>query len=178
MEAGSCVVDRLVRQVSRIEALRRQSPSTSQDYKLRYTDPVILSPTQIGDEGPVEVGLEAQSVAQPSTAPESSSTVQSDLFAAAPIDLSALEGSSSLSENEVIGLLTLLRESVVKQRIENWEPHRSILRDGMIEALVKQRVTEPQHWFNRVPQYLRSGTDPREKQLFLEQICDIVDRMR
>jgi very-short-patch-repair endonuclease len=164
--------------VSRIEAIRRQSPSTNQDYKLRYADPVISSPSKTSEEGPGGVGSEAQSMVEPQTAPESPSTVQSDLHMTAAIDLSALEGSSSLSENEVISLLTLMREGVIKQRMENWEPHRSILRDGMIEALVKQRVTEPQHWFNRVPQYLRSGTDPREKQLFLEKICDIVDRMR
>ena len=61
--------------------------------------------------------------------------------------------------------------------IENWEPHRSILRDGMIETFATQRLNEPGDWFNKVPQFQRSGTNPLEKTLFLVRISEIVERI-
>ena len=47
----------------------------------------------------------------------------------------------------------------------------------MIETFLRQRIADPDGWFTRVPQYLRSGTDPVEKRLYLERICAIVDRV-
>ncbi|MGA8760756.1 MAG: DUF3320 domain-containing protein, partial [Stellaceae bacterium] len=74
-------------------------------------------------------------------------------------------------------MLEEFRESVIKPAIENWEPHRSILRDGMIETFVTQRLNEPGDWFNKVPQFQRSGINPLEKTLFLARICEIVERI-
>ena len=68
-------------------------------------------------------------------------------------------------------------KSVIKPAIENWEAHRSILRDGMIETFVTQHLDEPGDWFNKVPQFQRSGTNPVEKTLFLARICEIVERI-
>lgn len=82
-----------------------------------------------------------------------------------------------LTPSQAYKVLERLRESVIKPAIENWEPHRSILRDGMIETFVTQRLDEPGDWFNKVPQFQRSGTNPLEKTLFLARICEIVERI-
>ena len=47
----------------------------------------------------------------------------------------------------------------------------------MIETFVQQRVSDPDMWYSRIPQYLRTGTNPIEKTRFLEEICEIVDRI-
>ena len=47
----------------------------------------------------------------------------------------------------------------------------------MIETFVQQRVNDQDLWYSRIPQYLRSGTNPIEKTRFLGEICEIVDRI-
>jgi hypothetical protein len=47
----------------------------------------------------------------------------------------------------------------------------------MIETFIRQRITDPEDWFRRIPQYQRSATDPAEKRLYLSRICEIVDRI-
>src|SRR5947207_4336112 len=36
---------------------------------------------------------------------------------------------------------------------------------------------EPDEWFEKVPGYLRQGTNPIEKTRYLDRICDIVGRL-
>jgi hypothetical protein len=48
----------------------------------------------------------------------------------------------------------------------------------MIETFVRQRITEPDQWYNLVPQYLRTGTKATEKNRYLGDICDIVGRIK
>jgi hypothetical protein len=67
--------------------------------------------------------------------------------------------------------------AVDRSEMADWEPHRSILRDAMIETFVRQRFVEPDEWFEKVPGYLRQGTNPIEKTRYLDQICDIVGRL-
>jgi hypothetical protein len=47
----------------------------------------------------------------------------------------------------------------------------------MIETFVRQRMTDPEDWFRKVPQYQRSATNPVEKGLFLSRICEIIERI-
>ena len=47
----------------------------------------------------------------------------------------------------------------------------------MIETFVRQRFVEPDEWFEKVPGYLRQGTNPSEKARYLDLICDIVGRL-
>lgn len=82
-----------------------------------------------------------------------------------------------LTPGQAYKVLEGFRESVIKPAMENWEAHRSILRDGMIETFVKQRLDEPGDWFSKVPQFQRSGTNPLEKTLFLARICEVVERI-
>jgi very-short-patch-repair endonuclease len=71
-----------------------------------------------------------------------------------------LASDGSLTEEQAFEVLKKFREAIIKQEMTAWEPHRSILRDGMIETFVRQRLTDPEDWFRKVPQYQRSGTNP------------------
>lgn len=82
-----------------------------------------------------------------------------------------------LTETEVWAVLAELRETVIRPASPQFEPHRSILRDAMIESLIRQRLTDPDDWFTKIPAFLRSGTNPIEKRLYLERICELVARV-
>ena len=84
---------------------------------------------------------------------------------------------SSLTEAECIEALRQFRDQVVGDEMADWEPHRSILRDAMIETFVRQRFVEPDEWFDKVPGYLRQGTNPIEKTRYMDRICDIVAQL-
>jgi len=90
------------------------------------------------------------------------------LIATRPGSISIAEASQALRE---------LRSSVIAKETPNWEPERSILRDSMIEAFVSLRLTDPDDWFKRVPQYQRQNTNPLEKQRYIEHICEIVSKI-
>jgi Protein of unknown function (DUF3320) len=81
------------------------------------------------------------------------------------------------TEPECIEALRRLRDEVIAIEIADWEPHRSILREAMIETFVRQRFTDPGQWFDKVPGYLRQGTNPAEKGRYLDRICDIVAQL-
>jgi hypothetical protein len=85
---------------------------------------------------------------------------------------------SSLTEAECFEALRQFRDQVVANEMVDWEPHRSILRDAMIETFVRQRFFEPDDWFDKVPGYLRQGTNPIEKTRYIDRICDIVARLK
>ena len=58
------------------------------------------------------------------------------------------------------------------------DARRSILRPAMIETLVHQRLVDPDEWHSRIPQYLRIGSNAAEKNRFLDEICEIIERIR
>jgi REase_MTES_1575/Protein of unknown function (DUF3320) len=91
--------------------------------------------------------------------------------------LSLLDSDEPLTKAQGIQVLVEFRESVIRAEMANWEPHRSILRDAMIEAFVSQHFTDPDEWFTKVPAFLRQGSNPVEKSKYLEQICEIVSRI-
>lgn len=84
---------------------------------------------------------------------------------------------ATFSPKEAAMALAAFRDQVIASGSENWDPERSVLRASMIEAFVGQRIAEPQEWF-KVPQYLRLATSGPEKQKYIEEICDIVARIR
>src|ERR1700686_110417 len=88
-----------------------------------------------------------------------------------------LQEKSSLTEAECFEALRQFRDQVVGNEMVDWEPHRSTLRDAMIETFVRQRFVEPDDWFEKVPGYLRQGTNPVEKTRYLDRICDIVGKI-
>ena len=88
-----------------------------------------------------------------------------------------LQEKSSLTEAECFEALRQFRDHVVGNEMVDWEPHRSILREAMIETFVRQRFMDPDEWFEKVPGYLRQGTNPVEKGRYLDRICEIVSRL-
>jgi hypothetical protein len=88
-----------------------------------------------------------------------------------------IEKTGLLSSKEAFQALREFRESVIAKEIANWEPERSILRDGMIETFIAMKIIDPYDWIRRVPQYQRQNTNPLEKQKYLDLICEIVGRM-
>jgi hypothetical protein len=81
------------------------------------------------------------------------------------------------SEKDCIRALEELRETVIAKGIPNWDRNRSVLRDAMIETFVRQKLVDPEEWFNLIPQFMRMATNPLEKSLYLARICEIVARL-
>lgn len=94
-----------------------------------------------------------------------------------PVADTGLQDDAPLTETECFEALRQFRDQVIANEMADWEPHRSILRDAMIETFVRQRFVEPDDWFDKVPGYLRQGTNPIEKARYLDRICDIVSRL-
>jgi hypothetical protein len=88
-----------------------------------------------------------------------------------------LLGASALSVEEAIDALEAIRETKIRPAIHDWDAQRSILRPAMIETFVRQRITDSAQWYTHIPQYLRTGTNSVEKTRFLEEICEIIDRI-
>jgi hypothetical protein len=87
------------------------------------------------------------------------------------------EDEGTLTEAECFEALRRLRDQVIAVEMADWEPQRSLLRETMIETFVRQRFTDPAEWFDKVPGYLRQGTNPVEKGRYLERVCDTVGRL-
>jgi len=91
--------------------------------------------------------------------------------------LPVLDGNEPLTKDQGIQALIEFREKVIHAEMPNWEAHRSILRDAMIETFVSKHFADPDEWFTKVPIFLRQGTNPIEKNKYLERICEIVSRI-
>ncbi len=69
--------------------------------------------------------------------------------------------------------LRAFREEVIMRDFPGSEPGRCILREAMIDAIVKSGLDEPEDFHNKIPEHLRSRTDGRQV-IYLERICDVV----
>ncbi|MBL8588751.1 MAG: hypothetical protein JNK46_09505, partial [Methylobacteriaceae bacterium] len=90
---------------------------------------------------------------------------------------SLLDGAGALGETDLGRALREFRDTIIAVEMPNWEPHRSILREAMIETFIAQRINDPDQWFSKVPQFQRQGTAPAEKARYIERICDLVARL-
>ena len=173
--------------VRKLEELRLRPPSAFASYRpLRDLD--ATAPATGGDEGfteddnatvagvtqddRVQVGTDAQE--------QLSLEDQEDVAKAAPKARGAesFSGNGSLTPTEAMSALEAFREQVIRPAFPEWDARRSILRPAMIETLVHQRVMDPDEWHSRIPQYLRIGTKAAEKNRFLDEICEIIERIR
>lgn len=82
-----------------------------------------------------------------------------------------------LSPAEARTALAAFRDRVIAPSIDGWEPERSLLRAGLIETFVEQRILEDADWYARVPQYLRRNTNGAERKRYFEEVCEIVGRI-
>ena len=143
--------------VQQLNALRSRSAVPRVDYDLKST-------------------YEAKSTSPSFASVQSEADVNENMETLA-LESDGLSEGRPLSEEEAISALEVFRDSVIAKEVENWERQRSILRDSMIEALIKQRVGDPREWVIKIPHYQRFGTNQIEKTRYLESICGIVRRI-
>jgi very-short-patch-repair endonuclease len=150
----------------RLDDLQRESPDEVPGYPLRAAsarEGPGASPAT-GD-GPETAVLSNEGVDAVPSSPQDGSASRVDFEAATP-----------LTADEARELLVNYRESVIMPSSKDWDISRSILRDSMIEAIVAQRLDDPDDWTRKVPMYLRQGTEPSEKR-HLDSIAEIMARV-
>jgi very-short-patch-repair endonuclease len=159
--------------VAKLEQLKSGAPRTFHDYRVvdpftkEQAEPIAeMSSLGRGDHGASIPRVDLDYV--PPSVSHSERTVEEEPLFASDKPLTIGQASKALEQ---------FRELVIKTEMDNWEPHRSILRDSMIETFVMQHISDPEEWFQKVPQFQRSGTNPLEKRLFLTRICEIVERI-
>ena len=173
--------------VRKLEVLRRRPPTAFESYPpLRDLD-TRASATE-GDEGLTKD--DDATVAQPTQDDHTQvgTDTQEQFGPADNQDAANLEpkatgaellsGKGSLTPTEAMSALEAFREQIIQPAFPEWDARRSILRPVMIETFVRQRVVDPEEWHSRVPQYLRIGTNAAEKNRFLDEICEIINRIR
>lgn len=158
--------------VKRLEELRSTAQAAYDDYPSfsaafeSQRAGVPAGPPSVDDEAPQTGAPEAASSTEELVTLEPATTLPS-----------LYDDEGRLTKASGIQALVDFRESVIRSEMLNWEPHRSILRDAMIETFVSQYFTDPDEWFTKVPTFLRQGTNPIEKNKYLERICEIVSRI-
>jgi very-short-patch-repair endonuclease len=66
------------------------------------------------------------------------------------------------------------REKTIRAEFPDTEPARCLLRDAMIEELVRCRPSTSDEWFRRIPLDLRAGTDSAQVARFVGDVLTIV----
>jgi very-short-patch-repair endonuclease len=158
--------DRLVREIERLEAQDVRNPNDMVFGRGSPVVPAVVEPERIVEPAAVEPMGDAVSGSGP---------VASERKAEEP-EASLLSGTGLLSKADTRRALEELRRTVIEVETPT-EPYRGILRDAMIEHFVAVRFSDPSQWFDRVPTHLRQGCDPTQKNRYLGQICDVIDRM-
>ncbi|GJD34012.1 DUF3320 domain-containing protein [Methylobacterium aerolatum] len=162
----------LVKRLRELQAAPAQAPH---GYKLATSFLSAVEPEEPAANDDVTEGVEP---VDPSAEPEPRQAIAADPD---PVVVepaaSFLAGDGPLNEEELRSALREFRDTVIARQMPNWEPHRSILREPMVETFVAQKLDDPDHWFLKVPGFQRSGTDPVEKRLHLDAICDLVARL-
>jgi Protein of unknown function (DUF3320) len=145
------------------------APATDGDKGLTEDDNATVAGATQDDR--VQVGTDAQEQLSPED--------QEDVGKAIPKTTGAepFSGNGPLTPAEAMSALEAFREQVIRSAFPEWDARRSILRPAMIETFVQQRVVDPDEWHRLVPQYLRTGTNAAEKNRFLDEICEIMERI-
>lgn len=155
--------------VKQLESLRKKSASEAEEFVLRSAVPAPTEP-----EETVEPDLFTPEVDAPTEEP---TPAKVEVPEQAEDGVALLNGDGPLTPGQARLALEALRDTVIAPADAGWEPHRSILRDAMIETFVSQGIVDPEDWFNRIPHYLRASTNPSERRLYLETICDVIARI-
>jgi very-short-patch-repair endonuclease len=156
------------RLIERLEALRNKPAPISDEYAFHVDTPT---------SGPADDQVETAPLEEPSETPAAPVDDAETGVGISATPSSAGDGTALLSEKDCFQALSDFRSHVIAVEMTDWEPHRSILRDAMIETFVRQRFSDPDEWFEKVPGYLRQGTNPVEKGRYLDRICEIVGKL-
>jgi very-short-patch-repair endonuclease len=156
------------RLIEKLEALRTRPEPDSDEYAFHAgMPPITAADDQVESDPPEEPG---ETPAAP--VDDAEIGVGTSEAPSSPVD-----GTAPFSEKDCFQALGDFRSGVIAAEMTDWEPHRSILRDAMIETFVRQKFCDPDEWFEKVPGYLRQGTNPVEKGRYLDRICEIVGRL-
>jgi very-short-patch-repair endonuclease len=169
--------------VRKLEALRRRQASPFMSYQPLYgedgsgsNEHQVDGERQLAsDDASTEV--EGSCESRVKSGPENVELHAKQPPSAASEGLGLLEGSGPITPTDASKVLEAFRETRIRPAMSEWDPQRSILRPAMIERFVRQEINDPDMWYSNVPQYLRSGTNPIEKNRFLDEICEIVGRI-
>lgn len=180
--------ERLVKQ---IEALRSMPVTTYPEYRVSIPEyhPAAEPETEMPvEERPAEKASARQSADgtlfdwEPAPASKRKAATQ----AALPLGFGSLKANAPKpSSTRSAAKITLEQaraelEEFRRTRIEvdypGAEPQRCILRKQMIDVMLARRFDDPDDFFAKIPDVLRRGTDPRQKD-YLEEICAIIGRM-
>jgi very-short-patch-repair endonuclease len=158
-------------------------PALQTDRLVAKLEALRARPTAVEDDYVIAKGSEPEARAEDLPTPAQDLPVEhlapnAHIVSLAEPDIDAPPAEGSLSEAECFEALRHLRDGVIAVEVAEREAHRSLLRDAMIGTFVRQRITDPDQWFGKIPGYLRQGTNPIEKSRYLERVCDIVGRLR
>jgi len=183
--------ERLVKQ---IEALRNAPVKTHAEYRVSVPEPrpvvepeAQAAPTS-GEMPTTETDASHRANGtlfnlEPIQEPKRKPAAQASLplgFAsskAEPAKRDTSSPASKLTMEQARAELEELRRSRIEVDLPGAEPQRSILRKQMIDVMLARRFDDPEDFFAKIPDFLRRGTDPRQKD-YLEEICAIIGRMR
>lgn len=160
------------RLAQKLEGLRSTPPAERDDYVFTPT-PSAVHGSRAGIDD-AQTGTAAGS--QPPDVVDLEVTAEPPIHQSAQSELPIKEG-GPLTEAECFEALGRFRDDVIAAEMTGWEPNRSLLREAMIETFVRQRFVDVETWFEKVPGYLRQGTNPVEKVRYLDRVCEIVGRI-
>jgi len=149
----------------KIESLKRDKPERESG-RYRFLSAEFSPPSSGSNGQSVKTSSDVGSV-------DDAIDASSDMPAETDAKSSMTEGAKR--PRDVADLLRQFRDQVISREIKEWEPQRSILRDGMIETLIAQRMIDPADWFSKIPTFQRMGTSPIEKDRYLGRICEMLD---
>jgi very-short-patch-repair endonuclease len=171
--------------VRKLDALRQREPSAFESLRSVYGEDESAPEDEFESTEPggsseadaeVDRGL-CEPRAKPPRNPPESIAEELHLVGSDGLDLFRGLARGPITPGEASKALEAFRETQIRPAMGEWDAQRSILRPAMIETFVVQRVSDPDMWHTRIPQYLRTGTDPAEKTRFLDEICEIVSRI-
>ena len=102
---------------------------------------------------------------------------ETDLFYEEEAPEPPLAASFFLTVEEARKKLVDLRENEIKPAFPDSDPLKGILRESMLEALLKHRPNNKNEWSSRIPLSLREESDGKQAREFLPKIFEILDEI-
>lgn len=100
-----------------------------------------------------------------------------ETFSIEEVGRSAVRVAPRLTPEEARKKLTQLRDAEIAPKVPGFRASNCILRDEMIDALLRHRPVDRSEWLDRIPIELRLDTDGRQLS-HLDQILEIVGQVR
>ena len=83
-----------------------------------------------------------------------------------------------LTEDGAFAALAAFRDTIIRPAATDWQPNRSILRDGMIETFIRQRVSTSDEWLRRSLNISERALNQRKSSFTLTEYAPLSDGSR